>query len=135
MTTLHPFCETSPRAARRRKGQMAHLSGQSAEDSVARHYAGLGVVETARRWRGQGGEIDLVLADGDVIVFCEVKKARNFDTALAALGEAQIQRILAAASEYLATCPRGQLSDVRFDLALVGGSGAVHLMENAFGHF
>ena len=92
-------------------------------------------MERARRWRGQGGEIDLIYSEGDVIVFCEVKAARSFDAALGSLSEAQMLRIHAAASEYLGTTPMGQLSDVRFDLALVDGQGQVQVMENAFGHF
>ena len=116
-------------------GQRAYLSGLSAEEAVARHYQANGVLEAARRWRGHSGEIDLVVLDGEIVVFCEVKKARSFDAAMIRLGEAQMQRIYAAASEYLAQTPRGQLSEVRFDLALVDGAGMVQVMENAFGHF
>ena len=32
-----------------------------------------GVVLVGRNWPGDLGEIDLVLRDGDVLVFCEVK--------------------------------------------------------------
>lgn len=120
---------------RRERGARNHLSGLAAEGAVLRHFEAGDAVLAAQRWRGQGGEIDLIFCEGEVIVFVEVKKARSFEAALARLSEAQMMRIHTAASEYLGTTPRGQLSEVRFDLALVDQSGAVQVMENAFGHF
>ena len=122
-------------SARRHRGARAYLSGLSAEASVARCLVEQGYDLLAERWRGKSGEIDLILRDGDVIVFVEVKKARSFDAALTSLGEAQMQRIHTTAAEYLAHTPKGQLSDVRFDLALVNETGRVRIMENAFSHF
>lgn len=122
-------------AARRRRGQRAWHAGAAAERTVARYFERRGAVERERRWRGQGGEIDLILSEGGEIVFCEVKAARSFDAAVMRLSEAQMLRIHAAAAEYLGGMPDGQLSQVRFDLALVDGQGNVRVMENAFGHF
>lgn len=121
--------------ARRDRGRRAHLSGLSAEGAVVRHMTRRGLRLVAERWRGRGGEIDQIYRDGGILVFVEVKKARSFDAALRSLREAQVLRIHAAASEYLEHAPAGQLSDVRFDLALVDGAGAVRILENAFGHF
>lgn len=120
---------------RQDRGQRAYLSGLSAETSVARHLERSGLVVVAERWRGRGGEIDLILRDGDTFIFVEVKKARSFDAALNSLREAQMHRIHAAASEYLAHTPNGQLTDVRFDLALANETGQVQIIENAFSHF
>lgn len=127
--------QAEPVARRRDTGLRAHLSGASAERSVVALYdrKGYDVLET--RWRGKGGEIDLILAQHGMIVFTEVKKARSFDAARASLRPAQMERIHAAASEYLAFCPDGQLSDVRFDLAVTDTTGRVEITENAFGHF
>ncbi|WP_300548667.1 YraN family protein [Roseovarius sp.] len=117
------------------KGQRAYLSGRAAEQSVIRAYGGRGTALLQSRWRGQGGEIDLILRDGEVYVFCEVKKAATVDLALARLRPPQARRICAAAAEYLGQTPEGQLASVRFDLAAVDGSGAIEIVENAFGHF
>ncbi|MEZ5716246.1 MAG: YraN family protein [Paracoccaceae bacterium] len=122
-----------PVAMRRRRGQRAHLSGLAAEDSVARDYARRGLSEERRRFRGQQGEIDLVMRDGDALIFVEVKKARDFDAAAESLSTYQMARICGAAEEYLATAPAGLLSETRFDVALVDGRGAVRIIENAFG--
>ncbi len=122
-------------SARRSAGKRACLSGGSAEKTVAAAYDDLGLERIEMRWRGQGGEIDLILRDGETYVFAEVKKARTHDQAIARLRPAQMRRIHAAASEYLALTPGGQLSDVRFDLAVMDADGRVEILKNAFGHF
>lgn len=121
--------------ARRRRGRRAYLSGLSAEAAVAGAYDRRGADLLATRWRGQAGEIDLILLHDGVYVFCEVKKARSFDAAAERLTLAQARRIRAAASEYLGQTPKGQLSEVRFDLALVDEAGRIDLREAAFSHF
>lgn len=117
---------------RRMTGTMAQASGVAAEEIVAMRYEREGKPVVRRRWRGQGGEIDIIARDGGSVVFVEVKKARSFDEAAWRLGPRQIGRICDAASEYLAHEPRGQDTDMRFDLALVDGRGAVRVIENAF---
>ena len=108
-----------------------HLAGMAAEDSVLRDYTAKGYRLLERRFRGQGGEIDLVLGRGDDVIFVEVKKSRSFDTARARLGQRQILRIFNAAAEFLGGQPKGQLTETRFDLALVNAHGEVAVMENA----
>jgi putative endonuclease len=108
-----------------------HLAGLAAEDSVLRDYCAKGYRLLERRYRGQSGEIDLVLARGQDVIFVEVKKSRSFDAARLRLGERQIGRIFAAASEFLGRLPKGQLTETRFDLALVNDRGEVAVMENA----
>jgi putative endonuclease len=44
-----------------------------------------------------------------------------------------MKRLYARAEEYLAQMPNGSLTDVRFDVALVNGLGAVRIMENHSG--
>lgn len=108
-----------------------HLAGLTAEDSVLRDYTAKGYRLLERRYRGQGGEIDLVLGRGEDVIFVEVKKSRSFDAARARLGQRQILRIFAAAAEFLGGQPKGQLTETRFDLALVNVHGEVAVMENA----
>jgi len=119
--------------SRRRRGARAHHSGAAAEESVARHYARAGREVAARRWRGEGGEIDLVTRDGEGLIFVEIKRARSFSEAACRLTARQIARIIAAGTEYLGSMPLGQGTPVRFDLALVDGAGRVEVIENAFG--
>lgn len=134
MKTLATQTRT-PARSRQLRGQNAYLSGVVAEKIVARAYQNLGACVWEKRWRGQGGEIDMILRHDQEIVFCEVKKARSFDEAIARLSSDQMQRIHRAASEYLGQVPLGQLSEVRFDLAVVDESGQVQIMQSAFSHF
>ncbi|MCZ0813627.1 MAG: YraN family protein [Pseudomonadota bacterium] len=126
---------SSCRAQRADRGLRAWQAGMAAERRVATSYDRRGADLMETRWRGEGGEIDLILREGAVIVFCEVKAARSFDAAIARLRPAQVRRIHAAAAEYLGHVPAGQLAEVRFDLAVVDQSGAAQIIENAFGHF
>jgi putative endonuclease len=127
-----------PRATprwRQDRGRLAWLSGQAAEEAAARVYERRGLEVLHRRWRGISGEIDLVLRAPETYVFCEVKFGPSFDLALQRLRQGQLERIYHAASEYIGLTPEGQLAPVRFDVAAVDGSGAVRILESAFGHF
>lgn len=122
-------------AHRRRRGQRAYLSGCAAEKTAATGYDRRGADLLETRWRGKGGEIDLIFHQNGIYIFCEVKKAASVDEAAGRLQRRQMQRIHAAASEYLSHTPDGQLSEVRFDLAVVDDTGRLEIIENAFGHF
>ena len=124
-----------PTATRRARGKTAYFSGLAAEQTVERAYRDIGAKVLETRWRGQGGEIDMILQQGNEIVFCEVKKAQSFDEAISRLRPAQMQRIHASASEYLVNVPAGQLTEVRFDLAVVDETGRAEILRNAFSHF
>lgn len=99
---------------------------------MARCYERSGHEVTEMRWRGRSGEIDLVARDGEGFVFVEVKTAGSFERAADRLGARQIRRVTTAAMEYLADAPRGLMTQMRFDLALVDGQGRVRVLENAF---
>ena len=108
-------------------------AGLAAEDVVARSYAARGCAEAARRWRGKGGEIDLIVRDGDSVVFVEVKKSRTHAQAVQRVTRRQMDRICMAASEFVGGEPRGSLTPMRFDVATVDGAGHVTVVPNAFG--
>lgn len=114
------------------RGTTGYHAGRVAEDIVALAYNRNGHSVAHRRWRATGGEIDLIARNGAQVIFVEVKKSRSFAEAACRLGRRQMDRICAAASEFLAGEPAGQLTDVRFDLALVDQRGAVQVIENAF---
>ena len=60
---------------RRARGRTEHLAGLAAEERIAQDYERRGFPVAGRRWRGQGGEIDLIARDGDALIFIEVKKS------------------------------------------------------------
>lgn len=116
------------------RGRMSYHAGLAAEELAADHFTRIGRIILARRWRGTRGEIDLVLKDGNAVVFVEVKQSKDFETALAHVTSAQVRRLYATGEEYMGTLPNGSLIDVRFDVALVDGQGVLQILENAFGH-
>lgn len=112
-------------------GTERYHSGLAAEGIVARDYQRRGHAIAAHRWRGTGGEIDLVARCGGEVIFVEVKKSRDFGRAAESLRPRQIARLHAAASEFLAGEPGGQATHCRFDVALVDGLGRISIIENA----
>lgn len=120
------------RHARSARGRMNTLAGHAAEGSVARHYEARGITICARNWRGTVGEVDLVGRLGDEVIFVEVKHSRTHDLAASHVSPAQIARIFTTVEEFVAGEPKGGLTDVRIDLALVDGQGRIEVIENAF---
>lgn len=116
---------------RSHRGALAHHGGLAAETQVLEHYRARGASLVARRWRGRGGEIDLVMREADTLVFVEVKRAASHARAAERLGERQIARLLAAAEEFLASEPGGAASETRIDVALVDGTGGIEILRNA----
>lgn len=124
--------QKTPRTGRARRGRMACLSGQMAEESVLRCYEAMGCQVLEQRWRGQGGEIDLIIRDGDDLVFVEVKASATHAAAAERLQRRQMDRICLSALEYADRLGGGS-TGMRFDAALVDAAGRVELIHNAFG--
>jgi putative endonuclease len=113
-------------------GAVSYHAGLSAEDQVAQHYERSGRAICARRWRGSAGEIDLIARNGDSVIFIEVKHSATHALAAEHLTPRQMARIYATASEFLAGEPAGQMTESRFDVALVDGTGQIEILANAF---
>ncbi|MFM7224728.1 MAG: YraN family protein [Actinomycetota bacterium] len=112
------------------------LLGDAGEDAVAAWYEAAGFVIVARNWRVREGELDLVAAADDVLVFCEVKTRRSdrFGHPAEAVTAAKQARIRRVAARFLAETDRST-NRLRFDVAAVrpGRSGwAVEVIADAF---
>jgi putative endonuclease len=126
------FVSSPARQSCKARGLTNYLAGHAAEASVARHYEDRGIEICARNWRGSAGEIDLIGRRGSEVIFVEVKQSRTHDLAATHISQAQIARIFSTVDEFLAGEPKGLLTDVRIDLALVDGQGRIDVVENAF---
>jgi len=122
------------RTERSIRGATNHQSGLAAEAQVADRFLRGGHEIRERRWRGPGGEIDLIFGNGDGVIFVEVKKARDHATALSRVSPGQLDRIQRSAEAYAATLPRGALTEMRIDIALVDEMGRIEIVENATMH-
>lgn len=107
-------------------------AGLAAEAIVESDYERRGRPVADRRWRGRGGEIDLIFREDDGLIFVEVKKSKTHEQALRRVSRDQMDRLCHAASEYVANEPKGQLTNMRFDVATVDAAGTVRIIENAF---
>lgn len=115
-------------------GATSYHAGFAAEEQVARTYERRGYQTQAKRWRGAGGEIDLILSNAKGYVFVEVKKSKDFTHAVERITARQMARIQNSASEFLGQLATGQDTNARIDVALVNASGEIQIIENAFGH-
>ena len=111
-------------------GRLNYQAGLAAEDCVLHRYIAQGAEVLARRWRGQAGEIDLVLRQGDDVVCVDVKKAATCEAAAERLTFTQLGRIASAAEEFVGTLADGLLTPLRIDAALVGENGDIDVIEN-----
>lgn len=121
------------RLASRRKarGALAYLSGLQAEDNVCADYIARGFTLCENRWRGRAGEVDLIFEKSGAYVFVEVKSSSTLERAAQSLSERQLCRICASAEDYISRTPKGFLTDMRIDVALVDQMGALEIHENA----
>jgi putative endonuclease len=118
-----------PQTIRRATGGSAILAamtkvrravGEHGERLAERHLAEQGLVVLSRNWRCSDGEIDLVLRDGDDVVFCEVKTRRTtlFGTPAEAIGPDKVRRLRRLANRWLAESPV-RPREIRFDVVEV----------------
>lgn len=111
-------------------GLISYHAGIAAEEQVAQTYERAGKVIVARRWRGTAGEIDLIVRDGDRVIFIEVKHSSTHARAAENLSARQVARIYQTAAEFLEHEPKGLLTEVQLDAALVDAQGIIQILEN-----
>jgi len=101
--------------------RIAESRGRDAEAAVAAAWHARGFEVLGRRARTRSGEIDVVVADRDMLVFIEVKARKNLIEAAYAVAPRQQARLLAAAESLLAAHQDWERPATRFDVALVCG--------------
>lgn len=107
-------------------------TGLSGEQMAERWLCEHGMRCEARRFRAVDGEIDLVMMDGDTVVFVEVKNrpGKSAGWGLMAVTPAKRRRITHAAEAFL--IKRGWLTQAaRFDVVEISADGILHV-PNAF---
>ncbi len=110
--------------------QRAQRFGRRAEWLAALYMRLKGFRVVARDIRLPGGEIDLVLRRGRLLVLLEIKARQGADGLEEAIGERQWRRIAAAAEQFCARRPGYAELDRRFDaLFLARGRWPRHLAD------
>ncbi len=110
--------------------------GSIGEDEAVRFLEKKGCKVLDRNYRTRFGEVDIIVRDGQVVAFVEVKTRRksSFASAKEAVGTAKIERITKASLEYLNEI--GGDDYVRFDVIGIevskDGSFEVEYIKDAF---
>jgi len=112
------------------KRRIAEKYGRNAEAAVIASWEQRGFSVLAQRPRTKSGEIDIVVADREMLVFVEVKARDSFAAAAYAVAPRQQARLLQAAESLLAVNQAWNRPTIRFDVALVC-HGAIEHIEDA----
>lgn len=106
------------RALMNRLGGDRRARGDHAEQLAERWLLQQGLCTLARNYRCRMGEIDLIMRDGQRLVFVEVRwrSGNDYGGALASVTPRKQQRLVRAARHYLARHPRAAALDCRFDV-------------------
>lgn len=109
-----------------------YKAGLSGESQAEEYLCNCGLQPLSRRYRGADGEIDLIMLDGECIVFVEVKSRPGSPagSGLMAVTPAKQQRMTHAALAFLAE-REWMERPVRFDVIEISSSGILHI-PNAF---
>lgn len=109
----------------------AYFKGLEGENAAAEYLGAKGMVLLQKRYHSPFGEIDLVMQDGDVLAFVEVKSrpGSRAHSGEYAVNPAKQKRIIRTARCYLAESQWPGV--VRFDILEITADGFRHL-PNAF---
>lgn len=110
-----------------------HLQrGATTEQLACAHLQANGLSLLQANYRLRTGEIDLIMQEGSVIVFVEVRYRRNRDYggALSSIDPRKQARIIRTAQHYLQY--HAPTAQARFDVVAVEGGNRIHWLPNAF---
>ncbi len=115
----------------------SHSLGIKGEELALSFLLGLGYHLLERNYRCRFGEVDLIMQDGDEIVFIEVKTRRctNFGVPQEAVGAAKQSKIRKLAAQYM-MYKRKEEYQPRFDVIAIridrAGNHSIDHFKNAF---
>jgi putative endonuclease len=118
-------------------GRVKGAIGRFGEELAARRLETAGLRILDRNWRCAEGEIDIVAADGDTLVFCEVKtrSGPGFGDPAEAVTRPKSARLRRLGLRWLAAHELGW-RDLRFDVVTVvrqrDGDPVVRHLKDAF---
>lgn len=109
--------------------------GDAAERRAEAYLNKRGLLTVARNFSCRWGEIDLVMRDGQTLVFVEVRRrgSSEFGGASGSVTTGKQRKLLRTAGEYLARHARADYPS-RFDvIAVTDDTGTLDWLQDAFG--
>lgn len=119
-------------------GTTRQTAGREAEACALRHLQEHGLQLLTRNWSCKRGELDLVMLDGDTVVFVEVRYRRHagWGGALESVDFRKQEKLTLAAQSFLQSESRWADSPCRFDVIAINGDPgtlpALSWVTNAF---
>ncbi|OYW87430.1 MAG: YraN family protein [Pseudomonadales bacterium 32-61-5] len=112
-------------------------SRRQAEDRALHHLEQRGLRLLKRNWLCRSGELDLVMLDGDTVVFIEVRYRRHsaWGGALESIDRRKQQKLIRAAQLFLQTESRWSSHPCRFDVIAIEADSSTatpNWIRNAF---
>jgi putative endonuclease len=110
-------------------------SGKDAELQALQYLQQHGLRLLAQNWLCKRGELDLVMLDGDTVVFVEVRYRKNtqWGGALDSIDERKRQKLVFAAQYFLQSESRWADHPCRFDVVAIDSNAAqLNWLQNAF---
>lgn len=106
--------------------------GAQAEVVAAQYLQRLGLKLVDSNYRCRFGEIDLILREGETLIFAEVRQRSraDFGGAAASIDARKQRRLILTAQHYLTSLPH--TPSCRFDAVLMDGAGNIEWLKNAF---
>lgn len=110
----------------------AQRTGKAAEEQACEYLCQRGLHLLERNFRIRRGEIDLIMLDGDEVVFVEVRARAGgqFGDGIDSITRAKQKRLIAAAAAWLQR--QRQEPATRFDVVSVDASGGATWIKDAF---
>ena len=133
----HPRPQVAGAAWQLEAGSPSQRDGARGENRALELLQRAGLQLLARNLRCRAGEIDLVMRDGEQLVFVEVRRRRTerYGGAAASIGAAKQRRLLRAAAWFLGPLAQahwaGRTPPCRFDVVALESDGA-HWLKDAF---
>ncbi|GAC1632296.1 MAG: YraN family protein [Nevskia sp.] len=102
---------------------MSLLRGAEAETRALRHLEARRLRLVARNWRCRGGELDLVMRDGETLVVVEVRSRGRSDygSAFESIDARKQAKLILATQNFIAMHPEHAAREVRFDAVAIDG--------------
>lgn len=110
------------------------MNGADAEELALLHLLKKGLQTVARNWRCRGGELDLVMRDGETLVIAEVRKRSSnaFGGAAASVDARKRERIVQSTQRFLMDHPQFSKAPVRFDVLTLDREDRIEWIKAAF---
>ena len=111
------------------------MRGADAEQAALDWLLARGLSLVRRNFRARGGEIDLIMRDGDSVVFVEVRARTGSSHGLAieTVDARKQARLIYAARLWLTQHPQDAERPLRFDVVALQGTAAPLWVRDAFG--